>query len=86
MVHFESFYFIYVVLCLFFCPFSGFEAYIYIYIYIILVCNFMFSNQIIWKIIHGESKDIDFFYQSSTRYLSSERCSDFPHLASHVET
>ena len=56
------------------------------HIYIFLVCNFMFSNQIIWKIIHGESKDIEFFYQSSTRYLSSERCSDFPHLASHVET
>ena len=82
MVHFESFYFIYVVLCLFFFVLFLDSK----HIYIILVCNFMFSNQIIWKIIHGESKDIEFLYQSSTRYLSSERCSDFPHLASHVET
>ena len=33
----------------------------------------------------GEGEDMEFFYQSSTRYLSSER-SDFPHLASYVET
>ena len=31
-----------------------------------------------------ESGDVKFFYQSSTRYLSSER-SDFPHLANLVE-
>ena len=48
-------------------------------------CNFMLSNPIIWRIIHEESGDTEFFYQSATRYLSSER-SNFPHLASHVET
>ena len=31
------------------------------------------------------SEDMEFFDQSTTRYLSSER-SDFPHFASHVET
>ena len=38
----------------------------------------MLSNPIIYRIIHGESGDMEFFYQSSTRYLSSE--------LSHVET
>jgi len=33
----------------------------------------------------GEGGGTEFFYQSATRYLSSE-CSDFPHLACHVET
>ena len=45
----------------------------------------MLSNPIIERIIHGESEGMEFLYQSSTRYLLSER-SDFPHLASHVET
>ena len=44
----------------------------------------MLSNPIIHRIIHGESGDMGFSYQSSTGYLSSER-SDFPHLASHVK-
>ena len=46
----------------------------------------MLSNPfaIIYRIIHGESGDMEFFYQSSTWYLSSER-SDFPRLASHIE-
>ena len=47
--------------------------------------NFMLSNPIIERIIHGESEGMEFLYQSSTRYLLSER-SDFPHLASYVET
>ena len=34
--------------------------------------------------LHEESEDMEFFYQSSTRHLSSER-SDFPYLASHVD-
>ena len=42
-------------------------------------------DPIIKRIIHGEGGDMEFFYQSSTRHLSSGR-SDFPHLASHVET
>ena len=37
-------------------------------------------------IIHEESGDMEFFHQSSTRYLSSERSSKFPHLANHIET
>ena len=60
--------------CACFCAlFSAFEAIFFGF------CNFMLSNPII---IHGES---GVFYQSSTRYLSSERNSDFTHLASHVE-
>ena len=55
--------------------FSGIEANMYIFYF----CNFMLSNPIILRIIHEESRDMEFFYQSSTRYLSSER-SDFPHL------
>ena len=35
--------------------------------------------------LHGESGDMEFFYQSSTRYLSSEQVI-FHNLASHVET
>ena len=46
---------------------------------------FMLSNPIIWRIIHGESGDMEFFYQSATLYLLSEH-SDFPYLASRVET
>ena len=45
----------------------------------------MLSDPIIEGIIHGERGDMEFFYQSATWYLLSER-SDFPHLASHVET
>ena len=60
--------------------FSGFEANFFFQF-----CNFMLSNPILWKIIHGESGDMEFLYQSATRYLSNER-SDFPHLASDVET
>ena len=47
-------------------------------IFFFYFCNFMLSNPIIYRIIHGESGDMEFFYQSSTRYLSSE--------LSHVET
>ena len=46
------------------------------------VCNFILSNRII---IHGESGDMEFFYESSTRYLSSERRA-FPHFGSHAVT
>ena len=46
------------------------------------VCNFILSNRII---IHGEGGDMEFFCQSSTRYLSSER-SAFPHFGSHAVT
>ena len=53
--------------------------------YFFWFCNFMLSNPIIYRIIHAESGDMEFFYQSSTRYLSSG-LNDFPHLASHVET
>ena len=38
---------------------------IYIYIFFQL-CNFMLSNRIILRMIHGESGDMVFFYQSST--------------------
>ena len=54
-------------------------------IFSFLVCNFMLSNPIIYRVINGESGDMEFFYQSSARYLSSER-SDFLHLAINVET
>ena len=45
---------------------------------------FVLQSSYIERKIHGESGDMEFFFLSSTRYLSSER-SDFSHLASHVE-
>ena len=54
-------------------------------IHIFLVRNFMLSNPIIYRIINEESGDMEFFYQSSTRYLSNER-SDFPKIESHVDS
>ena len=49
------------------------------------VSIFALQSSYLERKIHGESGDMEFFFQSSTRYLSSER-GDFPHLASHVET
>ena len=60
--------------------FSGLEVHIHIFWF----CNVMLSNPIIERTIHAESVHTEFFYQSSTRYLSDER-SDFPHPARHVE-
>ena len=54
-------------------------------IFFLQFCNFMLSNLIVQRIVHGESGDMEFFYQPAVRYVSSGR-NDFRHLASHVET